>query len=104
MGVVEQAAIFVFISIFYAAGSIVEINCEFDNAPVKVYHAAVLGHHISRGRNTSYYLYLTKWGPDNKQEQVSVGSKMYYNTNVGDTVNINFKPGLLNVPWFVVKK
>ncbi|MCC8427327.1 hypothetical protein [Mucilaginibacter sp. UR6-11] len=99
-----QTAILAIVCLIYAFASIVEINCEFDQSPVKVYHATVLGHHISHGKNTSYYLYLTAWGPCTKQEQVSVGSKTYNNTNVGDTVTLNYKPGLLNISWFFLAK
>jgi hypothetical protein len=102
--VIGQAAVMLVTGLVFSFGSITQINCLFDKSPLKVYHAEVLGHHVTHGRNTSYYLYLTTWGPCHEQKEVSVGSKMYANTNVGDTLNVDFKQGLLNIPWFEVTK
>ena len=101
-GIAGQIVLIAVISIFYGLGSVVKINCVFDHSPDKEYKASVLGHHISRGKHTSYILYLSTWGPCNVQKQIDVGSKMYNEVNPGDSVKIDLKPGLLHIPWFVV--
>jgi hypothetical protein len=103
-GIVGQGLLMLVIAIFYAVGVIGQINCTFDKSADKIYDARIIGHHISHGRNTNYYLYLSTWGPCHQQKQISVGRNMYNHTNIGDIVKIDFKPGLLNVPWFVVKR
>lgn len=92
------------LSLFYAFGTVDEVNCGYDKSPDQIYKASVLGHHISHGKSTSYYLYLSTWGPCHEQKQVDVGSKMYYETNIGDSVKVDLKAGLLHIPWFVVRK
>lgn len=89
-------------SLFYAFGTLEEINCSYDKSPDQYYKASVLGHHISHGRSTNYYLYLSTWGPCQEQKEINVDRSFYDNTNVGDSVKIDLKPGLLHIPWFVV--
>ncbi|WP_214072431.1 hypothetical protein [Mucilaginibacter sp. dw_454] len=103
-GIVSQGILMLCLSLFYAFGAVGQINCGFDNSPDQIYKASVLGHHISHGKSTAYYLYLSTWGPCHENKQVDVGSKMYYSTQIGDSVKIDLKPGLLHIPWFVVKK
>ena len=90
------------LSLFYSFGTVNEINCGYDKSPDQYYKASVLGHHISHGKSTSYYLYLSTWGQCHEQKQISVDRSFYDNTNVGDSVKIDLKPGLLHIPWFVV--
>jgi hypothetical protein len=102
--VIGQAAVMLVTAMIFSFGSITQINCVFDKSPLQIYHAGVLGHHVTHGRHTSYYLYLTPWGPCHEQKEISVTGKMYANTNVGDTLNVDFKQGLLNIPWFEITK
>lgn len=97
-----QIILMVGASLFYVFGTLEEINCSYDKSPDQYYKASVLGHHISHGRSTSYYLYLSTWGPCQEQKEINVDRSFYDNTNVGDSVKIDLKPGLLHIPWFVV--
>lgn len=102
--VISQQILMVFMALFYTFGCVNLINCGYDKSPDNIYKAAVIGHHISHGKSTSYYLYLSTWGPCHEQKQVSVSGTMYDDTPVGDSVKIDLKPGLLHIPWFVVRK
>ncbi|HEY9533223.1 MAG TPA: hypothetical protein VIQ77_01750 [Mucilaginibacter sp.] len=99
-----QGTLMLAIALFYAFGIVRSVNCAFDNSPDHIYKASVLGHHISHGKHTAYYLYLSTWGPCHEQKQIDVGGKMYYNTPVGGSVKIDLKAGLLHIPWFVVSR
>lgn len=99
-----QITIMAGMAMLYGFGTIMQINHTFDKSPDKIYDARVVGHHISRGRNTSYYLYLSTWGPRHEQDQVGVGRAFYNSTNIGDTVKIDLKPGFLHAPWYTVSK
>jgi len=103
-GIVGQVMLMLFASLAFTFGSIGQLNCSFDTSPDQIYKASVLGHHITHGKNTAYYLYLSTWGPCHQQKQIDVGSKMYNEVNVGDSVKVILKPGLLHIPWFVVSR
>lgn len=90
------------ISFLYGFGSAMIINCVFDKSKETIYNAKVIDQHISRGKNTSYYLKLSTWGPQKKIKNETVSKKMYDQTNIGDTVNVKYKQGFLNTPWFVI--
>jgi hypothetical protein len=92
-------------ALLFGFGSTLEINCRFDNSTAKVYKALVLDHKISHGsRSTSYYLTLSEWGPRKKVQEIGIHKRMYESINDGDSVNVNFHKGLINIPWFIVTK
>jgi hypothetical protein len=102
--VIGQALVMLVLGMVFSFGSITQVNCVFDRSRPQLYHAEVLGHHIKHGKSTSYYLYLTHWGPCHEQKEINVGSRMYANTNVGDTLTVTLKQGSFNIPWFEVAK
>jgi len=87
----------------YGFGSIRQINCGFDQSKTKVYEATVTHRRISSGRSTSYYLRLTPWGPVVNEQETEVRRNFYNKTEVGDTVQVNLKKGLLNIPWYFIQ-
>ena len=99
-----QIIVMLFAAFIYGFGSVRQINCTFDNTEPQIYNAVVLGHSISHGKSTSYFFTLSPWGPIQEQKQVEVSRHLYQDTYVGDTVKMNYRPGLLNIPWFVITK
>jgi hypothetical protein len=99
-----QIAVMLALAMIYSFGTMMQINYAFDKSPDKIYNARVIGHHISHGKSTSYYLYLSTWGPCHEQKQVGVGRNFYNDTNIGDTVKVDLKQGFLNAPWYVVSR
>ena len=98
---------FIFMIIFglvYAYGCTREINCSFDYSEAKIYKATVLGQREHSGKHNSWYLTLTPWGPMQYVKEEEIDGYLYDHVKIGDTVNVNFKQGLLNIPWFVVTK
>lgn len=80
-------------------------NCVYDYSTPKVYDAVLVDKHISRGRRTTiYYLTVTPWGNHKEQEDISVSSNQYYNKNIGETVKIDYKQGLLFIPWYYIEQ
>jgi len=102
--VTGQAAVMLVVALIYSFGSILQVNFVFDQSQLKIYHATVLDHHVTHGKHNSYYLKLSKWGPMEVEKNEDVGQHTYYNTQIGDTVEIDFKDGLLNIPWYIVTK
>ena len=102
-GAVKGQFIFMIVlGALYGFGSIINVNCAFDKSTPQKFVATVVNHEVHHGKSTTYYLTLSPWGPQKETKDVSVGSGFYYATNVGETVNIYLKKGVLNIPWFVV--
>lgn len=86
----------------YGFGGVQQINRIFDKSTPQIYHAVILSEYVSHGKNTSYNLHLSSWGPQVNEETVSVSQAFYNQTAVGTTVNITLKNGFFNIPWFTV--
>ena len=96
---VGSLSLFVFA---YSYGVVIHYNCYYDNSEAQLYTAKVLNKRISSGKSKIRYLELTSWGPQEDINKVSVGRGLYNRTEVGDEVNIYFRRGKLNIPWFIV--
>ena len=71
---------------------------------IKVYQAKVIDKSISRGRrHTTYYLKVEPWGSHHDAENISVASDQYVETEIGQTVSIDYKEGLLGIPWYFIE-
>ena len=104
---VPAAGQIIFIVLFSSLagfGNILHINNVFDGSQVQIYRATVIHKSISRGRNTSYYLQTSPWGPEMKSIDVNVGQRMFGDTNIGDTVTLYFEKGALNIPLYRIKR
>ncbi len=97
-------AVMFVLTIMYAIGVVLEVNCTIDSSIPQIYKAQVLAKHITKGRSTSYYFTLSAWGPRESVKDVTVGRNLYNSVNDIDSVSIIFKKGLLNIPWFKVDK
>lgn len=88
----------------YSYAATYGINCAFDNSEPKVYQAEVIDKSISRGRrHTTYYLRVKPWGHHRDAEDISVATSQYNETEIGQTVSIDYKEGLLNIPWYYIE-
>ncbi len=88
----------------YSYAATYGINCVFDNSEPKVFHAKVIDKSISRGRrHTTYYLKVEPWGHHHDPEKISVAPSQYNDTDIGQTVSIDYMSGLLNIPWYFIE-
>jgi len=98
----QAIIMFMFVTL-YGFASTLQINCALDIFPGQIYKVAVLDERIiSSGRRNSYYLKLSAWGPTETGKEVEVRRRVYDRVDVGDSVNVVFKQGLLHIPWFIV--
>lgn len=77
-------------------------NCVYDNAKPTVYSVKVINKRIkhgSRGR-TYYYLKINPWGRHYDKEEISVSSSRYEEIQIGQSIKIDLKKGLFNIPWY----
>lgn len=91
-------------AIIYSFGVVISINCYFDESIPTVYKSKVMEKRISSGKHTSYYLNLAPWGPQKETDEVDVGSSIYNEVAVNDSVEVYFMEGRFNIPWFEVEK
>lgn len=88
----------------YSYAATYGVNCVYDNSQAKVYQAKVIDKSISRGRRqTTYYLRVEPWGNHHDAENISVPSSQYADTEIGQTVSIDYKEGLLGIPWYFIE-
>lgn len=105
MGSVDWQIFFMLIAAFALGfGSARQLNCEFDQSKPAVYTAAVLDHRVIHGKSSSYYLTLSPWGPRQHAEEVGIGSTLYQQAAIGDSVRVVLREGLLRIPWYFVMK
>lgn len=96
---VASLALFLFA---YSFGTVIHLNCYYDNSEAEYFTAKILNKRISSGKTTTRYLELSTWGRQKEVDEVSVGKDFYNRAEIGDEVNIYFKKGKLDIPWFIV--
>jgi hypothetical protein len=90
------------IAIYSYAGTY-GVNCVYDNSNPKVYPTKVIGKSISYGKHTTYYLKVEPWPLGSGSKEISVPSSQYNEIEIGQTVSIDYKKGLLGIPWYYVE-
>lgn len=80
-------------------------NCIYDKSEPTVYNAEVIDKRISKGRrHTTYYVKVSPWGHHYDKEEISVSSSHYDEIQIGQTVKIDLKKGLFNIPWYYIER
>ncbi len=89
----------------YSYGAVVSINCAFDSSKPKVYESQIIDkrmHKGSKGRKT-YYVKVLPWGHHYDVEEIKVSQSEYDHYTVNETVKIDYKEGLLGIPWYYLE-
>lgn len=80
-------------------------NCVYDNSEPIIYNAEVVDKRILKSRrHTTYYVKVTPWGHHYDKEEISVSSSHYDEIQIGQTVKIDLKKGLFNIPWYYIER
>lgn len=88
----------------YSYAATYGVNCVYDTSDPKVYHSTVIDKSISRGkRHTTYYLKVEPWGHHHDPENISVAPAQYHDTEIGQSVAIDYMEGLLGIPWYYIE-
>lgn len=90
-----------FFMFLYGFGFSVPVNIIFDKSEPAIYKVDVINQRVSKGKHTDYYLEVAPW-IDGKttNKEISVGSRVYSEVEVGDKVNVKLYKGFLGVPWY----
>ena len=80
-------------------------NCVYDKSEPQVYETEVVDKRISRGSRgrKTYYSKVNPWGHHYDKEEISVASSQYDEIQIGQTVKIDLKEGLFNIPWYYIE-
>jgi hypothetical protein len=87
----------------YGYGAVITLNCMYDKSEPEIFHATILNKRIDSGKLTTYYLELTPWAQQSKSSEFTVSKELYNNLHIADTVNIVFKQGNFDIPWFEIR-
>lgn len=97
-----QAVGMLLAAVLYAYGSIVQINCVFDQSQPKLVRTSVYNSDIRQSKGTHYYLYLRPWDNSSTAKSIEVSSGTFNRYPPGSGIDVALKNGLLNVPWYYV--
>jgi hypothetical protein len=86
----------------YGYGSVITLNCMYDKSEPEIFNAKILDKRISSGKHTTYYFKLTPWGQQKEVDEVHVSKSLYNRLDKDGEVNIYFKKGKFDIPWFVL--
>lgn len=92
----------VFSFFVYSYSAVIALNCTFDYSEPKEYQTEVIDKRISRsskGRRT-YYVKVKPWGHHYDAESITVSSQEYEQYQINDKVEVEYKEGLLGIPWY----
>ncbi|WP_116106104.1 hypothetical protein [Lewinella sp. IMCC34191] len=95
------AAVFC-LTAMYAYGSLLHVNCYYDDREASRYPVEVMDKSYSSGRNQSYYLHLSEWKARPRKEMNRVSRSLYNRVEAGDSVLVLYRAGKLGVPWYRV--
>lgn len=89
--------------LFYSFGVFIFSNCLFDQSKPQITRTTISEMKITRGtKSTTYHWYLSPWGSHKDIDHVTVEEAQYHNAHVGDTVQVQLRPGFLRTPWYLV--
>jgi hypothetical protein len=90
--------------VIYSFAGTYGANCVYDKSTPKVYAAKVIDKRISKGRrHKTYYIKVEEWGHHYDPENISVTQSQYNEININQYVNIDYKKGLLGIPWYYIE-
>lgn len=95
----------IFCIFVYSFSAVISINCVFDDSKPKVYQTEIIDKHSSRSRkgSRSYYVKVKPWGHHYDAENIRVSSQEYEQYSINDSVKIDYKEGLLGIPWYYLE-
>lgn len=86
----------------YGFGTTTLANGLGDYSEPTAFSTTVVDKRVSSGKSRTYYLKLKKWGTLKEDEEITVTTDEYDQTNIGDTVNVYQFPGMFRMPWVEV--
>ncbi len=97
-----QIILMILVGAMYGYGAIVQINCEFDRSDPKVISTMIDGKWIEHTKGTHYHLKLVSWDANKQPKDIEVAGSTYDRYQPGNSIDVELKTGVLNIPWFYI--
>ena len=89
------------VTMIYAAGLVAHADADLDASHPQTFVAQIYEKHVNSGRQTSYHLRISPWGPQHETTDVDVPYSIYKGVTPGQSVCLHLYPGALRIPWYV---
>lgn len=94
---------FFIIILFLSAGITLGVNCNYDNSTPIIKPSIIIKKYVDfegkRRCTPSYYVEITIISNIKDTSHIKISRQYYKKIKPGDTVNLQVKKGLLNIPW-----
>jgi len=84
----------------YGFGAAASSDAVLDASAPATYKPAVLGKHVTGGRNRSYELTVDPWGPRKSVDDISVPFTVFNQARVGQPICVSVHAGALGSAWY----
>jgi hypothetical protein len=91
-------------SLIYWLGISITVNCFFDTAKPEYYKSPVVNKWISSGRGGRPHFKVQSWGIQKTDNILNVDYDLYKKTDVGDSILVTYRPGLMGAGWYSVSQ
>ncbi|MFI5158761.1 MAG: hypothetical protein ACHQF4_07835 [Sphingobacteriales bacterium] len=98
--IVGQVTIMLIVSFILGLAITRQANCLFDNSLPQLIHATVESKWVEHSKGTHYHLKLTSWDSNPSPKDIEVSDTTYAKYFSGNTIDVDLKTGLLEIPWF----
>jgi hypothetical protein len=84
----------------YSYAAVYIINCEFDSSKPSTFNVKIIDKYYTSGKNSGYYLTVDGWEKHTGHNDVRVSHEEYDNLKIGEPLEVDFRDGLLTIPWY----
>ena len=89
--------------LLYSFGVVYGINCVYDKTKPKIIKSEIVDKSIYSGKRKSYYLQVEPLNKSTNDNKIRVPKYQYEQFGIGDSVNVVYKQGLLNLAWHYIE-
>lgn len=90
-------------STVWSYGGVMAFNFNYDPLTPRPYETKVVDKYIYTSKKSkTYYLTVTPWEKQPKEDKLSVSENKYEKTAIGDMITVYYSEGLFGIPYFIV--
>jgi len=102
--ITAQIIIMFIAGLLYGFGSIIQINCAFDDSNPQLVHSKVDSKWIEHNKGAHYHLKINSWDTNPKPKDIEVSRSTFDQYSSGNSIEVNLKEGLLSIPWYYINE
>jgi len=99
-----QIIILFLLSLFYAFPLTMLVNCQVDRSVPAIYVSKILSRNITHGNGRNYcHITIAAWDDQTPlPKQMQIDNDLFNRLESEQSVHVNVKRGLFNIPWYYV--